>query len=399
MYEIKVNHQINNSPWEKSLMSRCRYLNEMIRKGYHINIIIYETPDSSTFRYRCYNIYQTMQQSEQWKVMYFYSKELSTVAKFFKYIDIVTIARVRWTNELQIFIDEAKQYGIPILFDVDDLVYDVEYFPLVTNTISVDFRNNPEFFYDFWFAQIGRIDLTARQADGYVGTNSFLCNTFHDRFGKAEYVIPNFLNTEQVQISELCVKEKKKQTGKKPFSLGYFSGSPTHINDFKTIYMEIIQLLQEYDDIVLDVVGYMEFPDEMKKLVDAGRVRFTNPVDFVTLQELVASVDVNLVPLVVNKFTNCKSELKFFEAAIVNTITCAADTYTYAHAITNGVNGFICKPTEWYSTIKKIYLGEYNTSAIIKNAHDYALETYYGRTIVNTIEDVYNTVIKELANG
>lgn len=398
MYELDVKSQINNTPWEKTRMSRCRYLMEMIKKGFHINLIIYEKPDSSTFRYRAYNIYQAMQNSDEWKVVYFYGDELSAIEKFLAHVHILTIARVRWNNELQNFIDKAKEFHVPVLFDVDDLVYDVKYFSLVTNSISVDFRNNPDFFYDFWFAQIGRIDLTARQADGYIGTNPFLCETFHERFGKKEYVIPNFMNREQIQISDLCVKEKQQQQSKKPFSLGYFSGSPTHINDFKTIYMEIIQLLEEFDDMVLDVVGYMDFPKEMHHLIEKGRIRFTDPVDFVTLQKLVASVDVNLVPLVVNKFTNCKSELKFFEAAAVNTITCASATYTYSHAIEHGRTGFICKPTEWYSVIKDIYLGKYNTEEIVENAHKYVMKHYYGDEITNTIEGVYNTVMKELTN-
>jgi len=204
------------------------------------------------------------------------------------------------------------------------------------------------------------------------------------------------LNDEQVEISQLCVEKKKAQGARKPFSLGYFSGSPTHANDFKTIYKEIVELLEEFDDIVLDVVGYMEFPEEMKKFVEMGRVRFTNPVDFVRLQELVASVDVNLVPLVINKFTNCKSELKFFEAAIVNTITCAAYTYTYENAIEHGVNGFLCKPSEWYPTIKSIYLGEYDIDGINKRAKDYVLKNYYGEKIVKQIENVYSSAKKEL---
>ena len=34
-----------------------------------------------------------------------------------------------------------------------------------------------------------------------------------------------------------------------------------------------------------------------------------------------------------NKFTNCKSELKFFEAAIAETVTVASPTFNYKNAI------------------------------------------------------------------
>ncbi len=59
----------------------------------------------------------------------------------------------------------------------------------------------------------------------------------------------------------------------------------------------------------------MEFPEEMQPFIEEGRITFAPFVDFVELQRLIAEVDVNIFPLVQNTFTNCKSQLKFFEAA------------------------------------------------------------------------------------
>lgn len=397
MYDIKINHDMNSEPWKTPVGQRCKAVMEAFTEGFKVNIILYEQPDSSTFRYRGYNIAQTMENSQRWKAFFFFGNEMETISMFLGKIDILTVCRVRWNHELQMLIDRAKQCGIPVVFDVDDLVYHLEYFPLLSNTISVDFRQNGEMYYDFWFAQMGRLELAAMQADGFIGTNPFLCETLKERFHKVEYVIPNILNTEQVRASELC-REQKKGSKKTPFSLGYFSGSPTHINDFKTIYLEIMQLLKDYDDMVLDVVGHMEFPLEMKELINAGRVRFTKPVDFIKLQEKVASVDVNLVPLVDNTFTNCKSELKFFEAALVDTVTCATPTYTYANAIEHGKTGFLCRPTQWYETIRDIYEGKYNLAQINQDARAYVLQRYYGQNTVKQIEEVYDAITKELSN-
>ena len=52
--------------------------------------------------------------------------------------------------------------------------------------------------------------------------------------------------------------------------------------------------------------------------------------DFVNLQRLIGEVEINIVPLQDNAFTNCKSELKYFEAAIVETVTVATPTYTFS---------------------------------------------------------------------
>ena len=71
-----------------------------------------------------------------------------------------------------------------------------------------------------------------------------------------------------------------------------------------------------------------------------------------TLQKLVAWVGLNLVPLQYNTFTNCKSELKYFEAAIVGTQTIASPTYTYARAIQDGENGYLAQAHQWLNRIR-----------------------------------------------
>lgn len=394
MYDINLGRTWNTEPWMIPLEERCRLLRKAIDGGYLINMLIYEFPDTSTFRYRGYNIYQIMQESASWRVVYFFRHELTAIESFICHVQLVTISRVKWNHSLQLFIDKVKNSGVPVAFDVDDRIYDLNYLPLVTNTLAVDFQAEPEIAYDFWFAQISRIEMTARQADYYIGTNNFLCDTFRQRFGKTGYVIPNFLNKEQIEVSRMCAEKKAQQSGQKPFVIGYFSGTPSHINDFKTIYKELMNLLEEFPDIKLRVVGFMEFPADMKPFIDEGQVEFIPLVDFIKLQELTACVDVNIVPLVVNAFTNCKSELKFFEAAIVDTVTCAAKNYTYVNAISQGENGFLCGYTEWYTTIRDIYLGKYDIPKIVESAHRYAMEHYYGDTVIKQIENVYNTITK-----
>ena len=48
-----------------------------------------------------------------------------------------------------------------------------------------------------------------------------------------------------------------------------------------------------------------------------------------------------------NLFTNCKSELKYFEAAIAGTITVATPTEPFARAIVDGENGFLATAWQW----------------------------------------------------
>jgi hypothetical protein len=65
----------------------------------------------------------------------------------------------------------------------------------------------------------------------------------------------------------------------------------------------------------------------------------------------IGSVEINLVPLQDNVFTNCKSELKYFEAAVVGTVSVATPTFTLGRAIRHAETGFLARAHEWYDVL------------------------------------------------
>ena len=196
----------------------------------------------------------------------------------------------------------------------------------------------------YWIGYLWGVRRIAGKADGFICTNEFLAGKLKRSFDKPVKVIPNSLNQAQVEVSERCVADGgKKHDG---FMVGYFSGSPTHAKDFAMVESELVCFLKEHEDAKLLVVGYMKFSPEMREMISVGKVEVHELVDYLELQELMAGVDVNIAPLVVNDFTNCKSELKFFEAAAVETTTIASPTYTFKKAITDGENGFLAQPGE-----------------------------------------------------
>jgi glycosyltransferase involved in cell wall biosynthesis len=334
---------------------------------------------------------QATQNESRWKCIYFFDDELYIVKRFLSSIHLLTLSRFRWTRVLDELVCDAKRMGVTILFDVDDMVFDLDKISVIMNVLNT---NEMHIAYDFWFAYSGRLCKAAELADGYVTTNIYLGEMLYHKFGREYGIIPNYLNNEQLKVSEKYRMQKINMISSKPFIVGYFSGTPSHINDFRVIYKELLQLLYDYDDIRLMVVGFMEFPDEMKPLIDKGQVIFTPLVDFLTLQELTALVDVSIVPLVENIFTNCKSELKYFEAAIVGTPTIATPIYTYNNAIRHGENGFLCRQGQWYETIENIYLRKYDMERILENAYYDSIKRYSGQYIIEEINRCYDTFAK-----
>ena len=386
MYNIKCIFPANREPWRIPLEDRLRSYLVAVRSGRKTAIMLYAQADTSTFRYRCYNVYQATEEGP-WRSVYFFLDELETVESILPRCDLLVLTRVKWSYLLNNTVQYAKKLGIPVVYDVDDLVCNLHYLPLLTNTLNVHFGSEVD--YDFWFAYISRNEAAAGLADGFITTNDFLGNKLSERFNKPYQIIVNSLNREQLEISEQCRKRKSAAESKKPFTIGYFSGTPSHINDFKTVYMELRSLLEDNPDMVLQVVGFMEFPYEMGDLINKGRIKFTPLVDFLELQRLIAQVDVNIVPLVTNSFTNCKSELKFFEAAVVDTPTLAAPIYTYEHAIRNGDTGFLCQQGEWYERILEVYKNPKEAKQLAARARDYCIQTYSGQEFQSQILKAY----------
>jgi glycosyltransferase involved in cell wall biosynthesis len=167
-------------------------------------------------------------------------------------------------------------------------------------------------------------------------------------------VIPNFLHQEQQAVSA-ALYEAKRSSGFRSdgtITVGYFSGSPTHNRDFAVAAPALARLMDEDPRIRLRVVGRLgirggadTLPGFSAKL--DSRVEFCPLQDPMNLQRLIAEVEINMAPLQNNLFTNCKSELKFFEAAIAGTITVATPTYTFSRAIVDGETSFLANAVEW----------------------------------------------------
>ena len=242
-------------------------------------------------------------------------------------------------------------------------------------------------------------ELVSYAADGFLTTNDYLgkiLSQTHDN--KPHFVIPNSLNNEQLEYSEFLTQKKHNQAPHPDFVLGYFSGSATHATDLNVIYPEIIQLLEDFPDIKLRIVGYMDLPASANKFIEKQQIEFYPVVDFLELQRLISEVDINLAPLADNVFTNCKSELKFFESAIVETPTIASPTFAFANAIKSGENGFLCRPGEWYDKIVELYRDRTLSDRIATAAKKYALENYSPAKISQVCDKIFDSIIKELKN-
>lgn len=388
---VRVDLPDNKEPWIISVIDRVKIVFEELNRGKNINILLYEHPDTSTFRYRCYNVFQWTQYSDNWRAVYFFQDELEIVKSFLHRIKILTIVRFRWIIELDNIIKQAEALNIPVVYDTDDYIFDLDILPLLTNTIDIRLDQPGE--YDHWFSYIARNGFVAKRANIFSCTNDYLGHMLEEKLHHPYYLIRNTLNQEQLDVSRMCIQQKNHSKRKSSFSIGYFSGSPSHNNDFAMIAEEIAYFLEQNRNVTFVIVGFMNLPNSFKAAINRRQVIVFPLVNFLELQTLIASVDINVVPLIENLFTNCKSELKFFEAGIVRTLTIASPIHSYRMIIKDGQNGYLCNSGQWYEKLSCIYKNWEQQVDVINNAYKDSIKYYSGEKIVNEFDKSFDYCI------
>ena len=381
-------------PWNIPLEARFTQLcQRKIRVAY-----FYEKPDTSTFRYRVYNMIQALQALDsEVGGMFFHNDDARHFRRIVDAADVIVICRMRYDERLNELATRARAQGKQVIFDVDDLIFDVEYTHLILRTLDQEI--NPAAL-DFWYGYVGRIGSTLKQCTSAITTNAFLAHKIEKFAGIPVSIVPNFMNQEQLAISDRIYADKKSSgfARTNEITLGYFSGTPTHNHDFAMMAPAIARLMERDSRVRLLVVGFLELRSGLEKFSD--RITFYPLHDFVNLQRIMSFVEINLVPLLDNEFTNCKSELKYFEAAAVGTISVATPIHSYASVIEDGVNGFLARASDWDDRLEKAIAKLDDYADIAGAAHAVTMRRYGWFNQLPCIRSaLFNTIDPAIARG
>ena len=159
---------INTAPWIIDVNERIHEFKEAAKNKKRV-LFLYEAADFATFRYQGYNVYQHLKQSLRWHMSYFFTKnEFDYIENLLPECDLLIICRLRWTQQLDTLIINAKKLGIPVLFDIDDLIFDLERLPEILDTVAakVSYPFKMEGEYLEWYSLFDRLDKTASLAEG-----------------------------------------------------------------------------------------------------------------------------------------------------------------------------------------------------------------------------------------
>ena len=368
----------NPTPWDAPLATRL----QLLKSGTTRVAYFSELPDQASFRYRCYNMAQALNaHSKTHSGSYFFLGDLKALENLADYADVLVLSRVRYDGNVHRLIDQFKRAGKPVYSDIDDLIFSPRYAGLVAR--SLDHPTEGKVI-DSWFAFLSRVGETLRLSDAVLVSTEHLAGLVKAEYDKPIAVIPNFLNQEQLQVSKAAQADRPSFTPE-AMTLGYFSGSSSHSLDFAIVAPALRTVLLENPGFQLVLAGHIDVPSEFRDV--SAQISLLPYMDILSLQEAISRVDFNVVALQENAFTYCKSELKFFEAAIVGTPTIATATPVFVDAITHGVNGLLVEGADWELVLHEAaQLRETSWKKMANAAHKTARERYTPEALRPTIE-------------
>jgi len=322
--------------------------------------------EGDTVRYRCYHPReQLMSQgvraaTRSWNDPHLFGDTLD--------YDLFILHRVMYNGFIPDLIDLLHHLGKIVIFDTDDLVFEptmASYDNLLATMSDEQAKHYRQ--------SIHLRAQTLSHCDYALTATQFLADRLR-RHGKQTFITRNSLNDELVQISEDAYRRRAPQEHR--VVIGYFSGSPSHDQDFAVAAPALLRLMERHPQVHLHVWGYLSLDGRFAQFGE--RVQQTSYVPWQKLPYEIGQVDINIAPLELdNPFCQSKSELKYFEAGIVGVPTVASPTDAFKFAITHGENGLLASTTqEWLANLELLSLDSARRQAMGETARQHVLAHY-----------------------
>ncbi len=342
---------------------------------------------SQSSRYRVFNVIEGLTaKGIECPVLYQMSPEI--MANVLD-SDLLVIFRATSSQHIDEIIDRFQEKGIPIVYDVDDLIFETA---LLAHLDAIkDWSDTQKYEYGKGYRDV--LD----RCDFATCTTDYLADRIRAT-GKTTFVIPNTINKAQYQVAETILKNPTRKDDN-TIRIGYFSGTMTHNRDFLEASDAVCEIMERFQNVEFHIVGELQAPERFMNY--GNRIIRVGIMPHLEMLKYIAKVDINIAPLELNNpFTASKSELKIFEPALLKVPTVASRTDSYARCITEGRNGFLASSKdEWIEKLSALIENRELRAKLGNNARNDFLDRYYVQNAIGNAVRVYEEIVTAYRNN
>ena len=298
--------------------------------------------DGST-RYRCFNYAEALLNARHVaQVQHIDEVKISCLDQF----DVVVFLRPQLNKRSLDVLNACTQKSLTAIADYDDLIFlpDIaEQSPAVrcgqssAALVRRQFTNNRKMLENFSFISVASNALQTQ-----------LKQLFPD---KQVLYLPNTLSAYWLERNRHINTSTRVAQ-----QLIYMPGSRSHDADFKALQPTLAELMRKLPSVTLKLYGKL---NRDSRMLDENRV-LTHPnwIEFDNLPGHIAAGFAALAPLENNAFNQCKSHIKFLEAAAFGTPLLASENEEMLQHSVDGLM-FPDGPADWIEKVEKLTNRDY----------------------------------------
>ncbi|MCJ9430766.1 glycosyltransferase family protein [Kordiimonas marina] len=260
--------------------------------------------------------------------------------------------------------------GLPCLYETDDLLFDAAAFPGARDTYGDDFTD-AEYSELLILPPLYRAAMTA--CDGAIASTDALAAEMRAHMGtKPVYMHPNGLGGPHLR----AMNAAPDRTGGDTVTLFYGSGTRALQQDFDLLADHVLApLMARQPHLRLALAGHCDMPDSLMPY--AEHITRLAPQSQESYWQALAGADINLAPLTPSRFNDCKSAIKWLEAAMFRIPSVVSATETYKAVLTDGENACLAPDwSDWTAALEQLTGDAAMRRRIGEAAYAFALERF-----------------------
>ncbi len=264
---------------------------------------------------------------------------------------ILVLFRIGLDETVFDIIRHARANGCVVIYDVDDLIFDAAIATprFIDGMKYLTAEELPSYHHG--------IDYAARLisvVDVCTVPTAYLADKITER-GKTAIVLPSGISVPMLYWFDRA-QAAACSPGDGKCRIGYASGTRTHQRDFAVVKDALLDILTSRDDVLLTVIGALDLTDYPEFAEVESKIERRPLVAHADLPLELMRLDINIAPLELgNPFCEAKSELKYFDAAVLEIPTVATPIAGYAAAIRPGITGYLAiEPNEWKTCLERL---------------------------------------------
>ena len=307
--------------------------------------------------------------------------------------DFLIIYRVAASVELLRVVSAAKNLGLQIIYEVDDLIFDTSAFPPLIETydglISASAYRALQL-----EAMLSRATLQISEA-GIASTDA-LAEAMRPHLSEV-FVHRNGYDDRHLEAVAAAHPVSAAVSTVVPTTLFYGSGSLAHrrdATDLLSVYLCRLAEREETRAILVSTGPLSSSPGKAGSVVEVAGHRSLR-----AFWSELAAMDVNLAPLVSSPLTDAKSEIKWLEAALFGVPSVVGRTDTYTRVIRDGVDGVVAEtPSEWADAIENLVSRPEERRRMGENARERVLRDYGVEALAAPLDRFLSGLSKDRQN-